>query len=283
MKYTLKPDYPPIQRITEVTVKIYCHDYGGYANLKAEVYGKNADGIYALVDSDTGSVPRDENNNHIPDGYCNDYLPAEGYIYVAGREDFLEVDHAAMSLLDELEDYYYKVPDGMDRQETVDADTGPPVNGENGDSLTNFEEYQGGFLKANGHKRFDPRTKDVFYVCHDGGDTLQIDNVAYVRKSMHPYGYGNVTHPNITFHKMLKEYLYTPFRLGNYDTNGWINTTSGDTPDVEKTYAIRIIDQGKSGTTLGACPRSRPYYTSLVSVYYTISKSLYCISSLYEM
>lgn len=127
-------------------------------------------------------------------------------------------------------------------------------------------------LEAGDHQRFDPRTKDVFYVCHDGGDTVTLsDGSSYVKKNMHTYGYGNVTHPSITFHKLHKEYLSEPFKGGQHETHGWINTNSDDNPDIDKTYAIRIRDYGfrvdETDGVFGTCPRSRPLRDTLVKVY----------------
>ncbi len=132
------------------------------------------------------------------------------------------------------------------RQNTVDKETGPAGNGENGDGFTAFEEYRGfmttqqatgyGYTLA-GHTRTSPETKDVFYVLHS---------------SMSTYGIGDAgTHHHFSFTEMHEACVNNPFTAvwnathTGYDSQvtneyGWINTNSDSIPDTEHVHALRI-------------------------------------------
>ena len=190
-------------------------------------------------------MPRDENENNIPDGFKDDFLPKTGYLYINNDAEKEIVDVPRMKVekaRPKIEDYYYDIPQGGDRHETVDSDRGIPNNEEHGDSLTNFEEYRGVILKAGDNQRYDPRTKDAFYAVHKGET---VNGVTY--EDMTPFGYGNVNFPDISFNKMHKDYLHKTFEAPISVGAGWINTNSDDTPDTEYAYAIRIRDWGDNG------------------------------------
>lgn len=95
LKYNL-PDNPDNATKLDVPVKIFCHDYGAWGVLKAELWEKTSVDTGDKLAEDTGSVPRDENENHIPDDYCDDFLPETGYVYVEGKKEKEEVNVAKM-------------------------------------------------------------------------------------------------------------------------------------------------------------------------------------------
>ena len=173
---------------------------------------------------------------------------------------------------------------------TVDKETGPNNNKENGDGFTAFEEYRGfmttqyatayGYASA-GHTRTDPGTKDVFYV---------------IRNSMSSYGIGDAkTHHPFLFTEMHERCVNKPFTAvwnathTGYDSDvtneyGWINTNSDGIPNWEYVHAIRIeapqdylnstthvlenIHPDQPDDYMGlAAGTNKPYAYSLISIY----------------
>ena len=117
-------------------------------------------------------MPRDLNGNHIADGWKSDFYPYR-YDTVPDLERGI-VNTSAVYSASYVRNFPWEVPTGEDRQDTVDADTGPEDtdgdldNTENGDGLTVFEEYRGMVTSTYGHERFDPERKDVYYVLYPG-------------------------------------------------------------------------------------------------------------------
>ena len=105
---------------TTFTIKIRAWDYGAYGSLTATLCDRY--GTERAV-SNTIDIPRDDNGNHIADGWLNDYFY----------------------------DYGWK----------EDNESGPGSNGNPGDGFSAFEEYRGFFVKGR-HVRTGTFTKDVF-------------------------------------------------------------------------------------------------------------------------
>jgi len=261
----------------EITVNVRCYDYGAWGTLKATLYkrtGTDANGndVYEKAGSAIGTVPRDENGNHIADGWNNDFYP---YKWKSGSSDALPKEvHDDNTRASGVKDYPYSVPEGADRQQTVDKETGPTGNGENGDGLTVFEEYRGVMTQqyggygggATGHTRSSPESKDVFCVVHS---------------SVSSYGIGETSrHPDHSFIELHPICVSSPFGTvhdANHDfdssastLNGWLNSNSGGIPDIHYVYAVRVKNGGKHPTntsSLGFAPINRPFYLSLGNIY----------------
>ncbi|RKU33074.1 hypothetical protein C6499_02120 [Candidatus Poribacteria bacterium] len=105
---------------TTFTIKIRAWDYGAYGSLTATLCDRY--GTERAV-SNTIDIPRDDNGNHIADGWLNDYFYNYGW-----KED---------------------------------NESGPGSNGNPGDGFSAFEEYRGFFVKGR-HVRTGTFTKDVF-------------------------------------------------------------------------------------------------------------------------
>lgn len=245
LKYKMPDSYTGT--ICEFTVYVRAYDYGAWGTLKATLYkrtGTDANGndVFKKASSAIGTVPRDENNNHIADGWNNDFYP---YKWESGSSDALPKEvHYNNTQNSGVKDYPYSVPAGADRQQTVDKETGPRGNGENGDGFTVFEEYRG-FMTTQragygggqaGHIRTGPETKDVFYVA----DLF-----------MSSYGSGNASkHSSLLFTEMHQVCVNIPFTdvwntartqaITTSVTVGWINTNSDNIPDTVHVHALRI-------------------------------------------
>ena len=277
LKYKLPVSYT--EKICEFTVNVRSWDYGAWGTLKATVYertGTDANGndVYKKAGSDIGTVPRDENNNHIADGWHNDFYP---YKWQKGSSDAVPKEvHYNNTKKSGVKDYPYSVPKGADRQQTVDKETGPKGNGENGDGFTVFEEYRGfmttqratgyGYTLA-GHIRTSPETKDVFYVIHS---------------SMAAYGSSTASkHPTISFTEMHQKCVNDRFvEVWNTGltavisstpaTVGWINTNSDNIPDWEHVHALRIRNKSVhpgSSKTYGNAPVWKPSQYSMANIF----------------
>ena len=228
----------------EKTVNVRCYDYGAWGKLKATLYEKTGENSYRKLGDDIGTVPRDENGNHIADGWENDFYP---YIY---SDQTNEQVHRGKTRGSGVKDYPYSVPFFTKRQNTVDKETGPTGNTENGDGFTVFEEYRGFMTEqysgygggAMGHIRTSPDTKDVFYV---------------IDTSMSSYGIGDAgDHPpsftelhSICVNKPFEEVwdaTHTGYKSEVTNEYGWINTNSDGIPDTEYVYALRIKDGGNT-------------------------------------
>ncbi len=78
LKYKMADSYT--DTICEFTVNVRSWDYGAWGKLKATLYkrtGTDANGndVFKKAGSAIGTVPRDENGNHIADGWNNDFYP----------------------------------------------------------------------------------------------------------------------------------------------------------------------------------------------------------------
>ncbi len=269
----LKYDWASYTGVTtfEKTVYVRCYDYGAWGTLKATLYKKtgedgNGNAVYAKADSDIGTVPRDENGNHIADGWNNDFYP---YKYSDATNEQVDASSTKNS---GVNDFHYSVPFLGKRQNTVDKETGPSGNKENGDGFTVFEEYRGFMVRSGYHERFSPFTKEVGIVIHS---------------SMTSYGSGDASSHPPSFTRFFKEYVNDPFGdvwNDKHDFNffiskkiGWINSNSDGIPDTEYVYAVRIIDadkhpdadKDKEKMILGLANRYKPSKRSLINIYMT--------------
>ena len=112
-------------------LKVKSYDYGAYGDLTATLHKQDASASQEPP-SDTVSIPRDDNNNRISDGWRKD-----------GSENY---------------------------DASADDETGPTGNNYPGDGLSVFEEYRG-FRVSSEYVSTDPvDTKDLFVytACDDG-------------------------------------------------------------------------------------------------------------------
>lgn len=288
LKYKMPDSYT--ETTHEFTVYVRAYDYGAWGKLKATVYKKtgtdaNGNDVFKKAGSGIGTVPRDENDNHIADGWNNDFYP---YKWEAGSSDALPKEvHYNNTKKSGVKNYPYSVPFLQKRQNTVDKETGPAGNTENGDGFTVFEEYRGFMTTqrsgygggAAGHIRMDPETKEVFYV---------------IDISMSSYGIGDAQkhHPS-SFTELHEVCLNEPFTeiwdathsgyLNVSNEVGWINSNSisAGIPDTEHVHAIRIrapIDPNSNTNErkhpvhpddyMGlAAGTNKPYELSLINIY----------------
>ena len=276
LRYKMPESYT--QTTHEFTVYVRAYDYGAWGKLKATLYKKtgtdaNGNPVYAKENSDIGTVPRDENGNHIADGWNNDFYP---YKWKTGSSALIPKEvHFNNTKKSGVKNYPYSVPFLGKRQNTVDKETGPQDNKENGDGFTVFEEYKGFMTQhragygggAIGYIRTDPETKDVFYV---------------IDLSISSYGIGDATDHPLGFTEMHEVCVNEPFtniwnaRHTGYenvsDEVGWINTNSDGIPDTEHVYALRIRNENTHPVHpvdyMGlAAGTHKPYNLSLIYIY----------------
>ena len=100
--------------------------YGAYGDVTATLYNQNS--------SDTISIPRDDNNNKIADGWKNDGS---------------HVDDPTTTDIDEAVEWAKS-----------DDESGLTANIFHGDGFSVFEEYRG-FRVGSGHRHTDPAKKDL--------------------------------------------------------------------------------------------------------------------------
>ena len=113
----------------EQSVTIDCYDFGAYGRLRVEVVVNDGTTVQAHLDGAPGKdyfdIPKDDNNNHIADGW--------------------EKKNA--------------MPDGL--LPTWDEAENPAGQGTLGDGISLYEKYRGFFLGGN-HGRLDPHRKHLF-------------------------------------------------------------------------------------------------------------------------
>ena len=139
---------------------INSHDFGGYGRLKA-VVKVQGESIIAELESDRSqkriNVPKDENNNHVADGWEN-----EKQVY------------------------------GLSLRENSDRTPNPAYGrqGADGDGISLYEKYRGLRVSSDGstygHERLDPRFKHLFIRNPDGlvGSTFESEGGAPESYSM---------------------------------------------------------------------------------------------------
>ena len=264
LKYEFPANYAA-KRSYDISVNVRCYDYGAWGKIKATLYKKtgtdaNGNDIYAKVAENTGTAPRDENNNHIADGWESDFYP-----YIYSDKENLQVDHGKTKAQPGIQNYPYGVPFLSRRKNTVDAEKGPLGNKENGDGFTVFEEYRGFMVYPSRHERFSPSTKEV---------GIGIAN------SMTKYGTGNAGYHSPSFYRFGADQinnLFVSVRDASHklnsdvsDETGWINTNSDRIPNTEYVYAVRIQDAGSHPTNtgvLGLAPMYKPNKLSFINIY----------------
>ena len=127
-------------------VKVKSYDYGAYGDLTATLHKQEQDASDSQEPpSDTVSIPRDDNNNRIADGWQNDV--SQNY------------------------------------DASADDETGPAGNNYPGDGFSVFEEYRG-FRVGSGHRDTDPAKKDLFVYsdCPDGLGTAKLPDIFTVHR-----------------------------------------------------------------------------------------------------
>ncbi|MDE2674701.1 MAG: hypothetical protein OXH65_06290 [Paracoccaceae bacterium] len=245
----------------EIPLNVRTYDSGAWSKITATLY-EDTGHKFKKRDSDTGTAPRDENGNHIADGWENDFFP-----YKWSDEKNKQVDVGKTRAQDNIQDYPYSKPLLGKRQNTVDKETGPTGNKENGDGFTVFEEYRGFMLRTIGGKptRFSPTTKEVGILVH---------------QSITKYGTGSASSHYPSFQRMSTNFVYDPFvQVRDKDhnrksdvsaDNGWINTNSDGLPDIHRVYAVRIQNAGshpKNAGSMGNAIMFIPCNESLINIY----------------
>lgn len=116
--------------VNAATAAVNSRDYGGYCKVRvfATVNGTEISGTFSGTSSNFARVPKDDNNNKMPDAG-----------WTAGSTQITEQSTAPAS----------------------DNDNNPAGNGTNGDGLTDFEEYRGVLVRGT-HRRLNPFQKDLF-------------------------------------------------------------------------------------------------------------------------
>jgi hypothetical protein len=181
------------------TVDLGVFDYGGFTTARATAAG---------VQSPTIRIPRDENNNWLPDA---GWWSWAGPNYIA--------DTFGPGLCTSVA--------------SCDSDTVPdvggtslPARGRTGDGLTHFEEFRG-FIVQGGHRRTNPHHKDVFISSDLAvGILYAFPNLPTATHRIHPNEYG----PPGPTHKVINL---------NYQ-----NAAGAEIPHREEQRALRIIDGG---------------------------------------
>lgn len=250
---------PPESTTYEVPLKVRTYDYGAWAKITATLYEDTGHG-FKKRDTHTGTAPRDENGNHIADGWENDFTP-----YEWSDKKNRQVDVGATRAQAGIQDYPYSKPFLGKRQNTVDKETGPTGNTENGDGFTVFEEYRGFMLHPSRFTRFSPTTKEVGIAVH---------------QSITKYGTGSASSHYPSFQRMSSSEVKDPFiQVRDKDHNlksdvshdvGWINTNSNGLPDTQRVYAVRIQNAGshpENTRTLGKAPMTIPCRFSYINIY----------------
>jgi hypothetical protein len=113
----------------EQSVTIDCYDFGAFGRLRVEVVANDGTKLQAHLEADPGKdyfdIPKDDNSNHIPDGW--------------------EEDNS--------------VPEGL--PPTWDEAENPAGQRTLGDGISLYEKYRGFFVGGN-HRRLDPHRKYLF-------------------------------------------------------------------------------------------------------------------------
>lgn len=195
-------------------VVVRCYDFGAYGKLKVSVTKNGA----AYGSPAEGTVPIDLNNNRIADGWEKKHL-----FTINGASDLVN---------------------------NGDDETGPgDTNKHPGDGWSVHDEYRGLIEnKAAGHKRLNPREKDVM-VCYKPPDNPEDED----DPDMEAYGLGNT--PKFDNHKYTTvhpDFVSDPFAavfagntvIQNLSQDiGWVNQYSTGTI---RAWAIRIANGGES-------------------------------------
>ena len=100
----------------EVPLNVRCFDYGAWGKVTATLY-EDMGHEFKKRDTHTSTVPRDENGNHIANGWKNDFYP-----YVWSDTANKQVDVSATRAQSGIQDYHYSVPFLASRQHSVDAE-----------------------------------------------------------------------------------------------------------------------------------------------------------------
>jgi hypothetical protein len=114
--------------LTDFTVTVDSYDWGGYTKLHVTAELEDHSTVVAHVhghpDHDFLLVPKDDNSNHIADGWEHEY--------------------------------------GLDNSDpAADEDSVPPGDYDRGDNIALYDEYRG-FHISGQHERLSPKTKDLF-------------------------------------------------------------------------------------------------------------------------
>lgn len=119
------------EAVSSITIKVAANDAGGYGNLIAECPDLGLTAIYEPTGKGYLSVPRDDDENHVADGWRDDEFHG--------------------------------------KPATLDEDSFPARQRDSGDGLTLYEEYRGFICLSDPedpdsliHVRTDPDKKDVF-------------------------------------------------------------------------------------------------------------------------
>ncbi len=236
------------------TVYVRSYDYAAYGKLVVTVK-KRGLVFYRteIATPKTQSIPIDENENRIADGWEND----------DGQPNIL--------------------PNGK-RGYDPTADNENVLNNNHGDSIIVLEEYRGVWLNATDeHKRLSPSVKEVMIAPQDKDKKENINTP----NDMWSYSISRAdAMPSHTFYKMHPNYVKNPFvdvrerdntgKVIAYQSNphkntGWINVNNAGIPGSIRFYAIRVAkDNSRADGPLGIAPATpnTPSPQTCVYVYY---------------
>lgn len=236
LRYKVDSDMtnPPIPTI----IIVRCYDWGASGSVTVTVKKKGDSMPYTA----TKSIPFDENNNKIADGWETDHN-----IYVA---DIAQAQ-AKASADDET----------IERIHGKDYDDKWP-----GDGWTVFDEYRGLFKESTNDAvtRLNPKKKEVMVCPKDTDDP----------KDMWSYGTGSYAPPEHDLIKIHQDFVKRPFDSGLLTLwfkkdIGWVNF---NTPGSIRAYAIRIVKDGKHKDGIGVAgespTRGPPAPESIVRIFY---------------
>ncbi|MGA3017276.1 MAG: hypothetical protein ABSF62_09170 [Bryobacteraceae bacterium] len=200
------------ENLTDFKVRLNSYDWGGYTTLK--VVAKLSDGspVTAHIHGGTSeslSVPQDDNQNHIADGWEKNW----------------ELTGA---------------------QADADDDDRPVGDGHKGDSIPLYDEYRG-FHIGGRHERLSPITKDLFVLDSSslGGGVYQAASgvTLHLVKSSEtakmPENAGAQDYVTANGHG---EKVYAVLMLNKQIAPGVIGLTTGYTPEVPENVKSVLID-----------------------------------------
>ena len=223
------------------SIVIRCYDYGPKGKVTVKI---KETGLFGPSATDSHSVPYDENDNGILDGWNNDDMRT--------HKGFLG-----------------KTKPGFDKKADDESFTG---NSNNGDGWSVVNEFRGLWGKTK-HIRLDPSKKDVIF---GTGASLSSHGTGYYNIPYHEIRHVDLTYVLHPFANVSNDNMTAP--KPNKDINkdiGWVNFNSEQLPGFKRVWAIRVTSRGKHplqkslkwGDTLGLAARGSPNKRSLIIIF----------------